>query len=166
MGKYVTKHRCVNGILKKKIVENASLRTVEWVHSVVISRGEVTVNETSPTSERYIDPILNVSLHVYCMDHNSIEQMRWVPPLDMIYVLFTFTFYKTHKWKKDMIVFDIDQVPCDKYEWLNCIMVMEVLSIIKCFPHVFSISWLVKVTKLYEKHVLILLCLWNDVFLQ
>ena len=60
------------------------LRAVEWVHSVVISRGEVTVNETPPTSARYIDPILHASLHVYCMDHNSIEQMKWVPPLDMI----------------------------------------------------------------------------------
>ena len=36
----------------------------------------VTVNETSPTSARYIDPIiLHASLHVYCMDHNGIEQM-------------------------------------------------------------------------------------------
>ena len=49
------------------------LRAVEWVHSVVISRGEMTVNETSPTSARYVDPILHASLHVYCMDHNSIE---------------------------------------------------------------------------------------------
>ena len=61
------------------------LRAVEWVHSVMISRGEVTVNETSPTSARYIDPILHASLHVFCMDRNSIEQMRWVPQLDMIY---------------------------------------------------------------------------------
>ena len=53
-----------------------NLRAVEWVHSVVISRGEVIVNETSPTSARYIGPILHASLHVYCMDHNSIERMR------------------------------------------------------------------------------------------
>ena len=30
------------------------LRRVRWVHSVVISRGEVIVNETSTTSARYI----------------------------------------------------------------------------------------------------------------
>ena len=78
---------------------NDSLRAVEWVHSVVISRGEVTMNETSPTSARYIGPILHASLHVYCMDHYSIERMRWVPPLDIIDVLFTFTFYKTHKYR-------------------------------------------------------------------
>ena len=72
-----------------------NLRAVEWVHSVAISIGEVMV-ETS-TSARYIGLILRASLHVYCMDHNSIERMRWVPPLDMIDVLFTFTFYKTHK---------------------------------------------------------------------
>ena len=53
-----------------------------------------------PTSARYIGPILHASLHVYCMDRYSIERMRWVPPLDMIDVLFTFTFYKTHKLKK------------------------------------------------------------------
>ena len=52
------------------------LRAVEWVHSVVISRGEVIVNETSPTSARYIGPILHASLHVFCMDQNSIERMR------------------------------------------------------------------------------------------
>ena len=71
-----------------------SLRAVEWVHSVVISRGEVIVNETSPTSARYIGPILHASLHVYCMDHNSIERMRWVPPLGMIDVLLTSPFIK------------------------------------------------------------------------
>ena len=76
------------------------LRAVEWVHSVVISRGEVIVNETSPTSARSIFPMLHASLHVYCMDHNSIERMRWVPMLDMIDVLFTFTLYKTYKLKK------------------------------------------------------------------
>ena len=48
-------------------------------------------------SARYIGPILHASLHVYCMGHNSVELMRWVPPLDMIDVLFTFTFYKTYK---------------------------------------------------------------------
>ena len=59
--------------------------------------GEVIVNETSPTSARYVGPIPHASLHVYCMDHYSIERMRGVPPLEMIDVLFTFTFYKTHK---------------------------------------------------------------------
>ena len=53
-----------------------TLRAVEWVHSVVISRGDVLVNETSPTSARYTGPILHASLHVYCMDHNSVERMR------------------------------------------------------------------------------------------
>ena len=49
---------------------------------------------------RYIGPILHASLHVYCMDQHSIERMRWVPPLDIIDILFTFTFYKTNKLKK------------------------------------------------------------------
>ena len=66
------------GLLTKYGISGVSgaLRAVEWVHSVVISRGEVIVNETSPTSARYIGPILHASLHVYCMDHNSIELMR------------------------------------------------------------------------------------------
>ena len=55
---------------------HSNLRAVEWVRSMVISRGEVIVNETSPTSAGYIGPILHASLHVYCMDHNSIERMR------------------------------------------------------------------------------------------
>ena len=50
-----------------------NLRAIEWAHSVVISRGEVIVNETSPTSARYKGPILHASLHVYSMDHYSIE---------------------------------------------------------------------------------------------
>ena len=36
-------------------------------------------------SALYRPCILHASLHVYYMDHNSIERMRWVPPLDMIY---------------------------------------------------------------------------------
>ena len=53
--------------------------------------GDIERNIT--TSARYIGPVQHASLHVYCMDHNSIERMRWVPPLDMIDVPFTFTFY-------------------------------------------------------------------------
>ena len=50
------------------------------------------MNETSITSVRYVGPILHASLHVYCMDHNRFERKRGVPPLDMIDVLFIFTF--------------------------------------------------------------------------
>ena len=60
-------------------------RFSKLVHSVVISRRDVILNETSPTSARYIKALTRA-------DPNSIERMRWAPPLDMIDILFAFAF--------------------------------------------------------------------------